>query len=701
MLFLLEKNLKKFRKTQLYKTLSKPKAKYMTLGIIFTSILFILIMISIVPERISVRVGDISPKDIRATKDIVDEVTTEKFKLEAMEKVEPKYRIDTSIQIKVKSDIRKFFELVKRLYNDNDINLSDKEKEDSLLQQEYVKLSSEECKQLLTISPETLLTLESNIYEVINQIMGVGIKEEELKYEKNNVAKTFENFDNLTQESKLIGAKIVKDKIQPNKFVDMETTQQKREEAAERVDPVIIKEGQIITERNKTIDKTAYSLIKKTGLLKENKGIDYTLIFGALILTILIETIIMGYLYVFDRKVIYNFKLLVILAIIILLISMIAKSIYGLSGYMIPISSATILISILINPRLSILINIILSIIIGITTSSELSILIVCLISGIVGAFATVNTQQRYNIFLIGLLVGTINIITILGFGLAYSLEFNEILRRSIYGMTNGVISSILAIGSLPLWENIFNILTPLKLLELMNPNQPLLKRLLIEAPGTYHHSIIVGNLSEGAAEVVDANALIARVGAYYHDIGKLKRPYFFKENQKNGENPHDKINPNLSALVITNHTKDGIELACKHRLPEEIKDIIKQHHGKTLVAYFYHKALNEEGSEFVQEERFRYEGPKPQSKEAAIVMLADSAEAAVKAMKDPTKGKIEVLVRKIIKDKLNDGQLDECGLTLGDLNKIANSFMNTFMGIYHERIEYPNLNLAELKGGN
>ena len=231
------------------------------------------------------------------------------------------------------------------------------------------------------------------------------------------------------------------------------------------------------------------------------------------------------------------------------------------------------------------------------------------------------------------------------------------------------------------------------------NPNQPLLKRLLLEAPGTYHHSIIVGNLSEAAAEAIKANPLIARVGAYYHDVGKLKRPYLFKENQMGGENPHDKLNPNLSTLIITNHVKHGMELGKKYKVPGIIKDIIKQHHGTTLVAFFYHKALNGENPELVQEKSFRYEGPKPQSKEAAIIMIADSVEAAVRSMVEPSKGKIEGLVRKIIQDKLKDGQLDECDLTLKELNTIANSFLNVLTGIFHERIEYPNLDIKELKG--
>jgi putative nucleotidyltransferase with HDIG domain len=226
--------------------------------------------------------------------------------------------------------------------------------------------------------------------------------------------------------------------------------------------------------------------------------------------------------------------------------------------------------------------------------------------------------------------------------------------------------------------------------LELSNPNRPLLKRLLMEAPGTYHHSILVGNLAEAAAEAVHADATLVRVGSMYHDIGKLKRPYFFIENQFTQDNPHDKIAPTLSSLIITSHVKDGLELAKENKLPQQIQDIIAQHHGDGLVSFFYHKALEERDD--VPEEAFHYEGPKPQTKEAALVALADNVEAAVRSMKQPTPGRVEGLVRKIIKDKLNDGQLNQCDLTFQDLDRIAMAFVRVLSGIFHSRVEYPDM---------
>ncbi|MDA8096309.1 MAG: HDIG domain-containing protein, partial [Clostridia bacterium] len=224
----------------------------------------------------------------------------------------------------------------------------------------------------------------------------------------------------------------------------------------------------------------------------------------------------------------------------------------------------------------------------------------------------------------------------------------------------------------------------------LSNPSQPLLRQLLLEAPGTYHHSIIVGNLAEAAADAVGGDSVAVRVGAYYHDVGKIRRPYFFIENQMSAENPHDKIAPGLSTLILTSHVKDGVEMAREHKLPGKIVDIIEQHHGTSIINYFYHKALEQDEKNVVKADDFRYEGPKPQTREAAIVMLADAVEAGVRSLSNPTEGKIEGLVRKIVKDKLDDGQLEECDLNFQDLNRISSAFVRILTGIFHRRIEYP-----------
>ncbi len=266
-------------------------------------------------------------------------------------------------------------------------------------------------------------------------------------------------------------------------------------------------------------------------------------------------------------------------------------------------------------------------------------------------------------------------------------------------GVGNGLLSAVVAIGMLPYLESAFGVTTPITLLELSSPNHALLRELLRKAPGTYYHSMMVCNLAEAAAEAVKANPLLTRVGAYYHDIGKMKRPYFFSENQLSGENPHDKISPNLSALIIGAHVKDGLEYARKYRLPRVIRDIIQQHHGTSLISFFYQRAVEQNGADKVAIENFRYEGPLPQSKEAAIIMLADAVEAGVRSLSKPTGNRVELLIRRIIKDKLSDGQMDQCDLTLKELDQIGNAFVHIMSGIYHTRVEYPEKDLrAEIE---
>lgn len=665
------------------------------LQLIFTIILFILMIGNIEPKKVSTKIGDISPYEIRATKDIEDRRTTEKLQNEAMERVEPRYKINPSIHMQMKNDIRIFYGLVKEIKDHDDMN---KDEKVSLLQQQSnLNLSQKDYRIALNFDSKDLNTLENTVYDIISQTQGNGIKKEELDYEKGNVKSIFNSLE-MSKDGKELGIKIINTTIKPNKFLDVESTQRKKVEEAEKIDPVIVKEDQVIVRKGEKITADTYELIEESGLLKEKDGYEFSTVLGTLIIILIMQSIIGLYLYNFNKEILTSSKI-IILDIIIISIVLISKGVYSISPYLMPLSAGAMLITLIMNPKLALIVNFILTFLIGMAIGIDDSMTAMMLISGSISTFTVMNSSQRYNIFFNSLLAGIINVLTIISFGLIKNAEIIDVLLKSGYGLLNGVFCAILTIGTLPLWENVFEVLTPLKLLELSNPNQPLLKKLLMETPGTYYHSVVAGNLSEAAAEAIGANPLIARAGAYYHDIGKLKRPYFFKENQFGMTNPHDKLNPTLSTLIITNHTKDGLALAEEYELPKEIKDIIIQHHGDTVLAFFYHKALQGENGKEVKIEDFRYKGPKPQTKEAAIVMLADSSEAAVRSIKEPNKGKIEDMVRKIINDRLEDGQLEECELTLKDLSIIANTFSNVLLGIFHDRIEYPKLDMKEVKG--
>lgn len=293
-----------------------------------------------------------------------------------------------------------------------------------------------------------------------------------------------------------------------------------------------------------------------------------------------------------------------------------------------------------------------------------------------------------------------LNFICVLASGVLISTNFSENLRNGLLAGVGGLLSAVLAVGVLPLLESMFNLVTPQMLLELSIPTQPLLRQLQTEAPGTYHHSILVANLAEAAADQVGANALLCRVGCYYHDIGKTRRPIFFKENQMDQPNPHDGMEPQVSAAILAAHVRDGLAMAEKYKLPQPVRDLIAQHHGDSFMAYFYHKAKTaaEAAGKEVDPKDYCYDGPKPQTKEAAIVMMADSVEAAARTLKERSVEAITKFVHDMIRSKLDGGQLDEAPLTLRDLDQIEKAFIKTLTGIYHERIEYPKLDVGKKK---
>ena len=309
------------------------------------------------------------------------------------------------------------------------------------------------------------------------------------------------------------------------------------------------------------------------------------------------------------------------------------------------------------------------------------------LISGILSSLLVFGARRRSVVIRVGFITGLTQMLSL------FIIENYRVISplRYFILMANGIVSSVIVLGILPLFEYLFKTVTNISLLELADFNHPLLARMTLEAPGTYHHSLVVGNLAEAACAQIGANALLARIGAYYHDIGKLNKPDYFSENQEKDASKHDTLSPTMSKMVIMNHVKEGAELARKYKLNPRLLDFILQHHGDSLVYYFYRRALEElEEDQEIKEEGFRYPGPRPDTKETAVVLLADSVEAATRALKDPTPNKIEELVHKVINNKFIDRQLDECDLTLKDMDKISAVFIRILNGIYHSRVAYP-----------
>lgn len=679
----------------------------------FTIIIaFIIVLHGATPKRYKITLDTKSEYDITAPRDIVNAIVTEQNAIAAAEAEEPEVKEIRDASIKVINKLTDFLSLINRTRNNfnkniNSLEVGIGEDYDELFQLELEKFitliedsnektgyefSEEQIIYLITeADEEDIEEFENIMMRMISNIMIKDITEDNLAARivelQNNISGS-----NLNQELQNIGIIVSNYILEPNRTIDATATRIKKEQAYnDSANIVTIEKGQRILSVGDIVTKDKLKILEDLNLLETKSRFDYSLAGSILIILVMLSFLLILYMNNFCKKVLYNRKDLLLLSIVILLTLFIARWVKEYTTLLIPIFLAAILVSILLNVKLALIVNLILTIAISIMTNGEIKFIFMALISGTFSIFLVSKANQRNKLTIAGAMIGLINIIVIVPINLMYKSGWNTILRDSAIVLINGFLSTVFTIGILPTLESTFNIITPMRLLELGNPNQPLLKRLLTEAPGTYHHSLMVGNLAEVGTEAIGGNALLARVGAYFHDIGKLKRPNFFTENQMT-ENPHDKMTPNLSALVIISHVADGVELAMKHKIPLAIIDIIMQHHGTTLVAYFFHKAKTSEKSKEVDESKFRYDGKKPKSKEAAVVMLADSVEAAVRSMPDKTEGKIEGLIRKIIKDKLNDGQLDHCELTLKDLDSIAKSFMKVFGGFFHNREEYPNI---------
>ncbi|HRZ40654.1 MAG TPA: HDIG domain-containing protein [Candidatus Omnitrophota bacterium] len=370
---------------------------------------------------------------------------------------------------------------------------------------------------------------------------------------------------------------------------------------------------------------------------------------------------------------------------------------HKVSPYFMPVPMITMLTMLLFNDlHLVFIMAFISSILSVLIVGGDLNMMLVFFMGSMMAAYSVKDARGRSTMLNAGLFVALTEIVAII----LLKSQWIEVLSRPflegyIYPLAaSGFLSALLTIATLKIFESLFGVLTNFSLLELSDFNQPLLKRMIVEAPGTYHHSLVVSNLSEAAADTIGANALLTRVGAYYHDIGKLEKAEYFTENQMIGWNKHDLLEPSVSRLVIVNHVKQGLEIAKKYKLNPIIADFIPQHHGTSLTHYFYQKALEEaEDPSKVKQEDFRYPGPKPQVRETAIVMLADSVEAATRSLDDPNPQKIEELVHKIINNKFIDGQLDECNLTLKEIDKIASTFTRVLSAMYHSRVKYPERN--------
>lgn len=637
----------------------------------------------------------ISKKDIIAQKTITVEDTrrTEQRRKEVAQKVDPILTVTEDDFIKNNlSSLQN--SIIKIRQKNKDINV--KREEMSLLFDDEDGNKSNVVYYLLKIPDETLKTLFDKSNITLMNVLSAGIAEKDVE---RHVLKNLIRHHLPSETSRYQGTMIIsllEQVIVPNLVVDEFATEIARKNAQNAVKPYevtfekgdkILFEGEPVTKLKRDALRVAgYNLVELNGL--GLLGIFLVTVFSTLIFTV--------YKNKYATTLTYN--QLLIVAILSLILAFITVALpTGFSPYILPFPAFIIIVSIFTASNIAFVASMLMLSIITLGMHYDIQFMTSFTLLNLVASIfmLNVNFTRRFDLIKAGIYIACTGILFVSSIYMLekflIDVENVLIIRDASFVFLNGILSSMIALGFLPVLESAFKIVTPYGLAELADHNQPILKRLQMEAPGTYHHSLMVANLCEAAAEAIGANPILAKVGAYYHDIGKLKRPLFFVENQSQFgiENPHKKLNSRLSKMVVTAHTKDGVDIAKEYHLPPIINDFILQHHGDSLASYFYNQAIKEEGAENVKEEQFRYSGPKPQTKEAAILMIADAVEAAVRAMKASTTEEIEAIINKIIDERVNDNQLSECPLTLADLKTIATTFTRLLRGNQHDRIKY------------
>jgi cyclic-di-AMP phosphodiesterase PgpH len=685
---------------------------YMVLGAVLYAVMFS----NVRPEKLEVNKLEVANQTVRSPITVEDKEATERKQKEALAEVKDVYTLNIEIaQNRIDLTTSIFQSAIEVLEEAEELNETKPAISDSQNLQHRVgslkeKLTDNETKELSDQTFVALVQAKKNDLKIakdltitaINEVMSRKISASMVENAKKQLEEQL-RYSGMNSSLKFAAIEIGRYAVTQNEFYDQEATERARQQTIENVEPVRILQGQVIVEEGQFVNQDIYRQLKLVGKLGTEKAIQP---FIGLTLIILIMLVAI-YFYLNELRMpdevkqsnLLLFGIIFILAIVFMkVVSLFQQFDYAEIGYVYPAAFGALLIKILIDEKLSILFTLIMAVCGSIIFNQEvtgtlnITVGIYILCSGIAGILCLSGQNHRAKILKAGVFVSFVNLIVILALMFLQNGQYSG-LDYGLYvlvALVSGISSSVLAIGLLPFFEASFGILSTMRLIELSNPNHPLLRKILTEAPGTYHHSVMVANLADAACEAIGANGLLARVGCYYHDIGKTKRPHFFIENQMNISNPHDKLPPQTSVNIIVAHASDGAEMLRKHRMPKEIIDIAEQHHGTSLLKFFYHKATKS-GIE-AKEEDYRYPGPRAQTKESAIVGIADSVEAAVRSMSHPSAEQIESLVRNIIADRLSDGQLNECDLTLKELDTVAHSLCETLKGIFHSRIEYPEL---------
>lgn len=654
----------------------------------FLSITALLSLKLLPPNITALTVGEVAGRDVEAPRnlEIVDEKATKDARERAAAEVSTVF-IPKNVQPAVDAAITRTLQSVGLMRN------MDLKSRDVAARELPVSLSADSIEALIRYPAEQYNDLNRVLHLAVQDVMRDKITDTKLEEARTRLASLLAT-KSLSPEVRAAITELGQHSLRVNWAPDYQATVKEQQERMAHVEPtkVLIKKGQMVVRKGDVVTLEQMDVLDAYGLHKQTLNV-YSVLANALFCCLMIF-VVAAYIAQQESSNLQEPRLLWLLTLLCVAVLAMSRAGVGISPYLAPIATASLLMGILLEYRLALIVSAFLGLCVGIMTtgsvSSDLSPCMVATITGMLGVLSVTNVSRRSDLMIATLVVWLVNVMAVLVVSLWHHEDLTTLTTNTLYYATiNGLTASVLAIGALPFLENIFNVTTHIKLLELSNhTSEPLLQRLMTEAPGTYHHSVIVANLAEAAARAIGADPLLAKVGAFYHDIGKMKAAHFFVENQLGQENPHDRLTPTLSAHIIISHVKDGMEMARTARLPQVVADFIDMHHGDRLVSYFYHKALQR--GEEAQEKDFRYHGRRPRGRENAIVMMADTIEAKARLLAEPTQESLDKMVRESIKVILDDGQLGESDLSLRDIEHISQAFVKTLMSIYHSRIEYP-----------
>jgi cyclic-di-AMP phosphodiesterase PgpH len=708
---------------------------FLVIGIVFSSRL---------PSRFLINEGDIASEDIYAPFDFeyspgVDEAKTRQRYDEAESAVTDIYTIDENIYKAAVKKAENFFNVLEKSHMPDTDDPQDKL---NFITQLHEKLKIDISRNTIELFLDKADIAQSRQYalSVLETIYSKPImpqadikalaesgKTEILLYDSSGRQKsaisisTIDNektaaariegylgeYDIADRRIRHILADIISAWVEPNTAFNKPETDIARRDARSLVLPAFITEhrlkGEAIIRKGQRILKS--HVIQLDAISKKTAAADtYFQLFGVAVIILLLLFSMYIFLKIFEPNLYSQEKLLFLVSLCIMLTAVFARiiAVSPLPGLFLPLAAVPMLLTLLTGGTVAAIVLVVASAVAALVAGVQFNIFLVSLIGGVTAICTIYNARSRSHIIRSGFYVGMINFVVISAMGIISNFAPSVFIRQGLWGIASGITAAAVTMIFLPIFESLFKLTTDIRLLELADMNHPLLKDMVTRATGTYHHSIIVANLAEAASEAIGANSLLCRIGSYYHDIGKIEKAEYFAENSQNPSDAHKGLSPSMSTLVITNHVKDGVELAVKHKLGNAIRDIIEQHHGTGIITFFYHHALeSKKQNQEISEESFRYPGPKPQSKESAIVMLSDSVEAASRVLQAPTPQKLKELVRKIINNKFIDRQLNECELTLKDISKISESFVKILSGTYHSRVEYPDIKQSKHEHNN